>query len=261
MEDVLVHPPRVLKLMAHEVRWNLLHLLAHSDYRVHDLVGRLHLPQNLVSYHLKQLRQGQLVTERRSSADERSLFYSLELEHVQHLYLSAGEMLHPAVTGTPVSDHQNALQEGQPPLRVLFLCTENSARSQIAEALLCQVSHGTVDAFSAGSAPAPEIHPLARRVMEERNIDMSHAVPKHVEFFQGQRFDAIVTVCDRVMEVCPSFPNDPERVHWSFLDPASVQGTDAEQLRAFEQTSLQLTTRLRLLLTLLQRKKRSACEA
>ena len=114
MEDILVRPPHVLKLMTHAVRWNLLQLLAHSDYRVHDLVGRLHLPQNLVSYHLKQLRQGQLITERRSSADERSLFYSLELEHVQHLYLSAGEMLHPAVTGTPVSDRQDALLEGQP---------------------------------------------------------------------------------------------------------------------------------------------------
>jgi|SRR5450755_523298 protein-tyrosine-phosphatase len=261
MEDILVQPPHVLKLIAHEVRWNLLQLLAHSDYRVHDLVGRLHLPQNLVSYHLKQLRQGRLVTERRSSADERSLFYSLELEHFQHLYLSAGEMLHPAVTAPPVSDRQDALLEGQPSLRVLFLCTENSARSQMAEALLRQVSHGAVEAFSAGSAPAREIHPLARRVMEERSIDMSRAVPKHVELFQGQRFDAIVTVCDRVMEVCPSFPDDPERVHWSFLDPASVQGTETEQLRAFEQISLQLTTRLRLLLTLLQRKKRSSCES
>jgi protein-tyrosine-phosphatase/DNA-binding transcriptional ArsR family regulator len=248
-------------LIAHEVRWNLLQLLAHSDYRVHDLVGRLHLPQNLVSYHLKQLRQGQLVTERRSSADERSIFYSLQVEHFQRLYLSAGEMLHPAVTGAPFSDRQDALMERHPPLRVLFLCTENSARSQMAEALLRQVSHGTVEAFSAGSVPVPEIHPLARRVMEERSIDMSHAVPKHFELFQGQRFDAIVTVCDRVMEVCPSFPDDPERVHWSFLDPASVQGTDAEQLRAFEQTSLQLTTRLRLFLTLLQRKKRSSCES
>jgi len=96
--------------------------------------------------------------------------------------------------------------------------------------------------------------------MEERGIDMSHAVPKHFEMFMGKPFDAIVTVCDRVLESCPTFPGDPERIHWSFLDPATVQGTEAEQLRAFEQTSLQLATRLRLLLILLARKKNSPHE-
>src|SRR5438105_15217706 len=100
MEDVLVQPPNVLKLIAHAVRWNLLHLLAHSDYRVQDLVEKLKLPQNLVSYHLKRLRLGQLVTERRSSADERSVFYSLDLERLQTHYLAAGDTLHPALTAT-----------------------------------------------------------------------------------------------------------------------------------------------------------------
>ena len=141
-----------------------------------------------------------------------------------------------------------------PRLRVLFLCTENSARSQMAEALLRHLSQGTVEAFSAGSQPAEGLHPLARRCMERLGIDMSRAVPKHFEVFRGQRFDVIITVCDRVLETCPTFPDDPERIHWSFLDPATVQGSEAEQLRAFEQISLQLTTRIRFLLTLLQRK-------
>src|SRR5215471_1600691 len=96
MEINLVALPDVLKMVSHEVRWKLLQLLAHSDYRVHDLVGRLQLPQNLVSYHLKQLLLGQLVTERRSDADERSIFYSLVVEHIQDVYLFAGETLHPA---------------------------------------------------------------------------------------------------------------------------------------------------------------------
>ena len=259
MEDVLVQPPNVLKLIAHAVRWNLVQLLAHSDYRVQDLVEKLKLPQNLVSYHLKLLRQGKLVTERRSSADERSVFYSLDVEHLQELYLSAGETLHPAVTATIGRADQDE-ENVHVPLRVLFLCTENSARSQMAEALLRHLSHGAVEASSAGSRPAEHIHPLARRCMEERGIEMSHAVPKHFEVFLGQQFDAIVTVCDRVMESCPTFPGDPERIHWSFLDPATIQGTEAEQLRAFEQTSLQLTTRLRLFLTLFVRKKRSPRE-
>jgi protein-tyrosine-phosphatase len=257
MDGLLASPPPALGLLAHEIRWNLMQLLAHSDYRVQDLVGKLKLPQNLISYHLRQLRQGHLVSERRSAADERSVFYSLDVEHLQGLYLAAGEALHPAVT-TPVAapaPHQDTGKQER--FRVLFLCTENSARSQMAEALLRHLSQGTVEAYSAGSVPAPQIHPLARRCMEAVGIDMSGAVPKHFEVFRGQQFDAIVTVCDRVRETCPTFPDDPERIHWSFLDPATVQGSEAEQLRAFEQTALQLTTRLRFLLILLERKRTS----
>ncbi len=97
--------------------------------------------------------------------------------------------------------------------------------------------------------------------MEAIGIDMSYAVPKHFEIFRGQHFDVIVTVCDLVLETCPTFPDDPERIHWSFLDPTTAQGTEAEQLRVFEQTSLQLTTRIRLLLILLERKKRASRES
>ncbi len=255
MESILLPLPDVLKQVSHEVRWNLLQLLSHSDYRVQDLVGKLKLPQNLISYHLKQLRQGQLVTERRSSADERSIYYSLDVERFQGLYLAAGSTLHPAVTAVTGPERPDEMR-AHVPLRVLFLCTENSARSQMAEALLRHLSHGTIEAFSAGSVPAARVHPLARRCMEEQGIDMSHAVPKHVEQFLGQHFDAIVTVCDRVVESCPTFPDDPERVHWSFIDPASVQGTVTEQLHVFEQTGEQLATRIRLFLTLLARKKR-----
>ena len=257
MEHTLVQPPEVLKLAGHAVRWNVLTSLARSDYRVQDLVERLSLPQNLVSYHLRQLREGQLVTERRSAADERAVFYHLDLERFQALYLAAGETLHPVVTAALTAPLAQDLPNNQASLRVLFLCTENSARSQMAEALLRHLSQGSVEAFSAGSQPAAELHPLARRCMERLGIDMSRAVPKHIEVFQGQHFDAIITVCDRVLETCPTFPDDPQRIHWSFLDPATVQGSEAEQLRAFEQTSLQLTTRIRFLLILLQRKRSS----
>jgi len=256
MEDILIQPPGVLKLVAHEVRWNLLQHLSRSDYRVGDLVERLHLPQNLVSYHLKQLRQGHLVTERHSSADERAIFYSLDLKQLQELYLAAGETLHPGVTADifAAPSQTNGYHR---PLHVLFLCTENSARSQMAEALLRHLSHANVEAFSAGSVPARQINPLARRCMQECGIDISQQYPKHFELFQGQHFDAIVTVCDRVMESCPTFPADPERIHWSFPDPAMVQGTDEERLRAFEQTSLQLSMRMRFLLTFLERKRKN----
>ncbi len=256
MDGLLIPPPEVLKLAAHPIRWSVLTRLARSDYRVQELVAFLQLPQNLVSYHLRQLRAGNLVTERKSSADERSVYYSLNLEQFRALYVQAGSQLHPALAGIPVSLSEEHTGP-HTPLRVLFLCTENSARSQMAEALLRHLSHGTIEAFSAGSHPAAQVHPLAVQVMERTDLDMSRAYPKHFDSFLGQHFDALVTVCDRVREVCPVFPDDPECIHWSFPDPALVEGSEEARTHVFEQTSLQLTTRLRLLITLLEREQRS----
>jgi len=261
MDGLLLPPPEVLKLAGHPIRWSMLTRLARSDYRVQELVAFLQLPQNLVSYHLRQLRTGNLVTERKSNADERSVYYSLDLEQFRSLYLQAGEQLHPALAGIPIDPGNEERRESIPaaPLRVLFLCTENSARSQMAEALLRHLSHGTIEVFSAGSAPAKQVHPLATRAMECTGIAMGQAHPKHVDEFQGQHFDAIVTVCDRLREVCPVFPDDPERIHWSFPDPALVVGSEEKQYHAFEHISLQLATRLRVLIILLEREhKRSS---
>jgi protein-tyrosine-phosphatase len=260
MKTAVVQPPSILKLVAHEVRWAMIQELASSDYRVQEFVERLGLPQNLVSYHLRKLREGQVVVERRSSADEREVYYHLDLDHFQARYLAAGALIHPAVTGTREDIPVQESSSRHPTLRVLFLCTENSARSQMAEALLRHMSHGAVEAYSAGSQPAEQIHPLARRVMEHMGIDMRQAAPKHFRVFEGQVFDAVITVCDRVVESCSTFPDDPEHIHWSIPDPATIQGTEAEQLHAFEQTSLQLAARIRLFLPLLGQKKRSLRE-
>jgi protein-tyrosine-phosphatase len=261
MDTTTLYPPSILKLIAHEIRWALVRELVRSDYRVQELVEQLQLPQNLISYHLRKLREGHLVTERRSSADEREVYYHLNLEQFQERYLAAGSMIHPVVIAAIANASLQEPYSPNPSPRVLFLCTGNSARSQMAEALLRHLSHRKVEAYSAGSRPAEQIHPLARRVMEQMGIDMSQAVPKHFQVFEGQSFDAIVTVCDCAVEACPSWPDDDsERVHWSFPDPASVQGTEAEQLLAFEQTSQQLATRIRFLLPLLERKKKGPHE-
>ena len=116
------------------------------------------------------------------------------------------------------------------------------------------LSKGKVEALSAGSQPAP-IHPYAVEVLTRLRIDTSQLRPKHFDEFQGQTFDRIITLCDRVLESCPTFPGDPERIHWSFPNPATVEGTEKEKYHAFEQIGLQLTTRIRLLLTLLEREK------
>lgn len=260
MDGLCLAPPEILKLAGHPIRWRILTRLARSDYRVQEIVTFSQLPQNLVSYHLRQLRAGNLVTERKSSADERSVYYSLDLDAFRTLYLQAGSQLHPGLTDRlidPGGAENQASQTPHPSLRVLFLCTENSARSQMAEALLRHLSDGTIEACSAGSQPAAQVHPLAVQTIENRGLDVSQTRPKHFNEFLGQHVDAIVTVCDRVREVCPVFPDDPEHIHWSFPDPALVGGSEAIRSWAFEQTSLQLATRIRFLITLLEREHRT----
>lgn len=135
-------------------------------------------------------------------------------------------------------------------LSVLFLCTGNSARSQMAEAILRQLSANAIDVYSAGRTPQPDVHPLARRTLESKyGVDTSALHPKSLNQFLDRHFDYVITVCDRAAESCPVFPGDPQRVHWSFEDPSAVQG-EVEQRRAFENVATGLTGRLRIWLSL-----------
>ena len=247
--------PGFLKLLAHDLRWKILTLLAHSDYNGQEFIRLLERPQNLVSYHLRKLHEQNLVTEHRSTADERSIYYSLDLDTVRSLYQRAGMALHPALGVREEPPSIPEMQPVEPPLHVLFLCTENSARSQIAEALLRHLSHGSIETYSAGSQPT-SLHPLARQVLEARGIETGVLRAKLIDEFAGQTFDSIVTVCDRVRESCPTFPGDPECIHWSIADPARVQGSLEERSSAFEQTALQLITRLRFLMMVLEQTHR-----
>jgi protein-tyrosine-phosphatase/DNA-binding transcriptional ArsR family regulator len=238
-------PPAVFQLAGHPLRWRLLVELAESDRRVGELIDALDQSQPLVSYHLRQLRVGGVVTARRSSFDGRDSYYSLDLEGYSRLLADAGAALHPALQ---LSVHP-ALAATRPRRRprLLFLCTGNSARSQMAEALLRELSGGRVQAFSAGSKPK-HIHANAVAVMRARGIDISKQQSKHLERFARQRFDRVVTLCDRVREVCPEFPGEPRAIHWSIADPAAQPGTDAETYPAFERTAAELETRIGFLL-------------
>ncbi len=139
----------------------------------------------------------------------------------------------------------------QPPLTVLFLCTGNSARSQMGEALLRHLSHERAEVVSAGSHPRPEIHAIARKVMRELfGLDMDGQEPKSLDAFVGRSFDYVISVCDRAADSCPVFPGDPERIRWSLEDPAAVEGTDEEKTRAFEGTARDLMARIRIWMSL-----------
>jgi arsenate reductase len=130
------------------------------------------------------------------------------------------------------------------PLRVLFVCTGNSARSQIAQALLERFGGPDFSVASAGTTPKG-VNPFAIRVLAEIGIDWSAARSKSVEEFVDQSFDYVVTVCDRARQSCPIFPGQYNSLHWGLEDPAEVEGTDEEKLAAFRQTRLELTERLR----------------
>jgi ArsR family transcriptional regulator, arsenate/arsenite/antimonite-responsive transcriptional repressor / arsenate reductase (thioredoxin) len=242
-------PPGFVQLVAHPLRWQLLRELTRSDRAVRELTERLGEPQNLVSYHLRRLRDGGLVNTRRSAADGRDSYYAIDLTRCQQQLQTTGGALHPALWLTPASPTPPAVR-GARRRRVLFLCTGNSARSQIAEALLMHTSSGTVDAASAGSHPKP-LHPNAVRVMRKRGIDISGNRTKHLNEFVSQRFDVVITLCDRVREVCPDFPSPAELVHWSMPDPAREATTNRASYPAFERTTAELETRIRFLLPLL----------
>ena len=131
--------------------------------------------------------------------------------------------------------------------RVLFLCTGNSARSQMAEAILRHLTRGTVEVESAGSEPRPEIHPLAREAVRKMTgSEMAGQRPKPVSEVLGTPFDFVITVCDRAAEACPTFPGSPKIFRWSLPDPAGVTGTEEEKRRAFEISAGELSRRIRL---------------
>lgn len=247
-------PPNVLKLIAHDVRWKLISALAFSDYRVHELGRLLSKPLNLVSYHLKLLKSESLVHERRSSADARDVYYSLDLERLQLLYFNAADALHPGLTDEYPERNDEPLAAGIQPTRVLFLCTHNSARSQMAEALLRHLGGNRVDVFSAGTE-ATRVHPKALETLQKNGIDTTGLYSKSLNEFLGQDFDYVITVCDNARESCPIFPGDPEQIHWSFPDPSSFIDPD-EQNKTFLDVFAGLEKRLKLLLILIEREQK-----
>jgi len=116
--------------------------------------------------------------------------------------------------------------------KVLFLCTGNSARSQMAEGLLRHLAGDKFDVFSAGVNPA-QVNPLAIKVMSEIGIDISHHRSKSAMEFIGQKFNYVITVCDNARQTCPVFPGEYEKIHWDIEDPAEARGNEEERLSIF----------------------------
>ena len=142
------------------------------------------------------------------------------------------------------------------PIRVLFVCTGNSARSIMAEALLRQQGGEQFEVHSAGTEPRG-VNPLPLRVLEDAGIDASWARSKSVNDYLGQRFDYVITVCDQARQVCPVFPGVHESLHWGYEDPAEATGSEDERLAVFRRVFVQIGERVRQFAVLAQRQQRA----
>ncbi|MER7499225.1 ArsR family transcriptional regulator [Nonomuraea pusilla] len=230
--------PLLMRTAAHPLRWALMTELASSDRRVSELAAAVGEPQNLVSYHLRQLRTAGLVVARRSSFDGRDSYYHLDLTRCATAFGEAATALHPALA--PAG---RGLPSGS---SVLFLCSGNSARSPMAEALLRHRVAG-VQAASAGSRPAPRLHPNTARVLrEDYDIDLGPRQPQSLDAVAGRHFDYVITLCDEIREI-PRDHGPAFTRHWSLPDPSTAADTGRDSYPEFRRLARELDTRIRFL--------------
>jgi protein-tyrosine-phosphatase/DNA-binding transcriptional ArsR family regulator len=229
----------VLGLLAHDLRWTIVGLLADSDLRTGELVARTGQAPSLVSYHLGRLRDAGLVSARRSTADGRDSYHTLDLGALGQAVAAMTAQVHPGLLAdVTVRDT---------PAQVLFICSGNSSRSPMAEGWLNHLGGGRVTARSAGVTPGP-LHPLAVAAMAEHGVDISGHQPAHMSAFTGHSFSRVITLCDRAREECGELPG--AAAHWSIPNPAEGHPPDID---AFLATARELRTRVRYLLSALSR--------
>jgi ArsR family transcriptional regulator, arsenate/arsenite/antimonite-responsive transcriptional repressor / arsenate reductase (thioredoxin) len=225
--------PAFLRLAAHPLRWQLLTELVGGDLRVQELTALVDQPQNLVSYHLRLLRESGLVRAIRSDVDGRNTYYHLDLDRCAEELAVAGAALHPMLRPDIVAPARRGTT-------VLFVCSGNSFRSPVAEALLRRRAEH-VDVTSAGTEPKPRDHPAAAHVLRfDFGIEIDRdRRPRHVDTVADRPFDHVITLCDRARMSCPEFGPDTRRAHWSVPDPTDHSTT------VFRQVAEELDTRIR----------------
>ena len=237
--------PEAVWLLGHDIRWRLAQHLSQSDHRVGELVEAVGERQNLVSYHLGLLRRAGMVSERRSSHDSRDVYYSLNLDGVRDGLDQAIGGLHPALTARR-PETKPAAAKGRRQPRLLFVCTGNSARSQLAEAIARHLAGGAAAVLSAGPKPAG-VHPMTVTVLKELGLPSDNLRSKSIDEV-GDRFDFVVTLCDVAREDCPPFPSHADVIHWSLPDPARPGESRREVRKAFKRTAEELRRRITYLL-------------
>jgi len=236
--DTTLH---LLKLLADDRRWRLLLDLRLSDRQVSELVARTGLPQNLVSYHLGLLRQAGLVQVHRSDADARALYYGLDMPALRQAQQQIATSLHLAAAP---ADAQ------LPSVLVVFLCTGNSVRSQMAEGWLRHLSQGQVPVQSAGTHPR-HVDPRALQAMAEAGIDISQQWSKGLDALDATPPGIVVTVCDNAREECAPGLAAPVQLHWSIPSPERLLAETPDEQVVFRTLRDQVRQRVAGLLALL----------
>jgi ArsR family transcriptional regulator, arsenate/arsenite/antimonite-responsive transcriptional repressor / arsenate reductase (thioredoxin) len=240
--------PPVLSVLAHDLRWAIVGLLVPGDLRTGEIVARTGQAPSLVSYHLARLRDAGLVSVRRSTADGRDSYHALDLDAVGQAVGDMAARIHPLLlagtAGSPGPGPGREPREPGEPVRALFICSGNSARSPMAEGWLNHLGGGRVTACSAGISPGP-LHPLAVAAMAEHGVDISGHRPTHLSDVADDRFTRVITLCDRARENCGELPAASAAVHWSIPNPAQAHPPD---LDAFRATARELQARIRYLL-------------
>jgi len=263
--------PEVLGVLAHDLRWTIVGLLAPGDLRTSELVSRTGEAPSLVSYHLARLRDAGLVSARRSTADGRDSYHVLDLDALGQAMARTATGIHPSL-GQAMADMASRIHpslgqapparprpsadladphgfDGGPPVsaQVLFICSGNSARSPMAAGWLNHLGAGRVTARSAGVTPRP-LHPLAVAAMAEHGVDIGGHRATRLDACADHHFTRVITLCDRARENCGELPAAPVAAHWSIPDPARAHPPD---LDAFRAAARELRTRVRYLLPML----------
>ncbi len=234
----------MLGLLAHDLRWKIVGMLAASDLRAGELVARTGQAPSLVSYHLGRLRDAGLLTVRRSAADGRDAYYALDLDTLGHAVDGMAARIHPRLLVALSGRVEPAPELPATPVQVLFICSGNSARSPMAEGWLNHLGGGRVTARSAGITPGP-LHPLAVAAMAEHGVDIGGHQAASAGDLAGHAFTQVITLCDRARETCPERPAASGSAHWSIPNPAHAHPAD---LDAFRATARELRARIHYLL-------------
>ncbi len=253
----------LLKTLADPHRLEVLNLIIEGTHTSRALVAATGLPTNLLSHHLKALREAGLVQASRDPHDQRWQYFVPNIARLTEVQFLLSHFLHPA----RIQPRQGGTGPGGQPApyapprhiqlekefrmtsnktKVIFLCTGNSARSQMAEALLRQHAGDDFEVYSAGTEPKG-MNPYTVQVMEELGVDMSSHHSKSVREFLGHmNFGYVITVCDDAEENCPAvFLSQGQHLHWSFEDPAKATGSDEDIRAKFRDVRGQIDGRIR----------------
>lgn len=240
----------VLAALAQETRLEILRLLVERGPQglpAGAIGERLRLPSPTLSFHLNQLRHTGLVTSHRKS---RLIIYCAKFRTINSLIEYLSENCCAAQTDAVVRGGSSPARAAAHEFNVLFLCTNNSARSIMAECAMNRWGGGKFHVFSAGSQPRGAVHPITLEVLRELKYETEGLQSKNWNEFarsDSPPLDFVFTLCDRAAaEVCPTWPGQPIRAHWGIQDPVAVAGTSATKRKAFFKTYGELERRIRI---------------